>query len=213
MTFKLAQTADGFASGGPHDPRLHITGRAANLRVQIMRATHEAIMVGVGTVLGDDPALTVRLPGIERKPWRVVLDTHLRLPPHSRLATGASDLPTLVIAGKEGPARPEARLANSASSSRGSASTRKAMSSGRGACLLSARGVTRVFCEGGPGVAPGSSPPALPTRSMFTAEAVRPSRLPGAEPRCARCARDAGRYRLVQTSVYGTDILRVWERL
>ena len=85
VTLKLAETADGFASGGPHDPRLRITGQIANLRVQIMRATHEAIMVGAETALADDPALTVRLPGLDRKPWRVVLDTHLRLPLRSRL--------------------------------------------------------------------------------------------------------------------------------
>ena len=63
VTLKLAETADGYASGGPHDARLRITGQIANLRVQIMRATHEAIMIGVETALADDPALTVRLPG------------------------------------------------------------------------------------------------------------------------------------------------------
>ena len=68
MTLKLAETADGYAAGGPHDARLRITGEIANLRVQIMRSTHEAIMIGVGTALADDPALTVRLPGLDRKP-------------------------------------------------------------------------------------------------------------------------------------------------
>ena len=68
VTLKLAETADGFASGGRHDPRLKITGPIANARVQTMRATHEAIMVGVETALADDPALTVRLPGLDRKP-------------------------------------------------------------------------------------------------------------------------------------------------
>ena len=80
VTLKLAETADGFASGGANDARLRITGPIADLRVQIMRSTHEAIMVGVETALADDPALTVRLPGVDRKPLRVVLDTHLRLP-------------------------------------------------------------------------------------------------------------------------------------
>ena len=55
--------ADGFASAGAKDSRLRITGAIADLRVQIMRSTHEAIMVGVETALVDDPALTVRLPG------------------------------------------------------------------------------------------------------------------------------------------------------
>ena len=112
VTLKLAETADGFASGGSHDSRLRITGQIANLRVQIMRATHEAIMVGVETALADDPALTVRLPGLERKPWRVALDTHLRLPAGSRLATEARGLPTLVIAGPDAPAEAARRLAD-----------------------------------------------------------------------------------------------------
>ena len=61
-------------------PRLAITGEAANGRVQIMRAMHEAIMIGVGTALDDDPLLTLRYPGAGgRKPLRVVFDAALRL--------------------------------------------------------------------------------------------------------------------------------------
>ena len=60
---------------------------------------HDAIMIGVGTALGDDPLLTVRLPGAEAiKPLRVVLDAHLRLSPRSRLGVTARDFPTLAIA-------------------------------------------------------------------------------------------------------------------
>ena len=89
VTLKLAETADGFASAGANDARLRITGPIADLRVQIMRSTHEAIMVGIRTALIDDPALTVRLPGVDRKPLRVVLDTHLRLPERSRVVATA----------------------------------------------------------------------------------------------------------------------------
>ena len=63
VTLKLARTADGFAAGDEHDGRLAITGEIANLRVQVMRSMHDAIMVGVGTAIDDDPLLTVRLPG------------------------------------------------------------------------------------------------------------------------------------------------------
>ena len=75
MTLKLAETADGFVAGGPHDPRLAITGVAANGAVHVMRAMHDAIMVGVGTILADDPLMTVRLPGVAAKPLRIVLDS------------------------------------------------------------------------------------------------------------------------------------------
>src|SRR6202020_3242059 len=103
VTLKLAETADGFASAGANDSRLRITGPIADLRVQIMRSTHEANMVGVGTALIDDPALTVRLPGVDREPLRVVLDPHLRLPQGARVAATARDAPTLVVAGATAP--------------------------------------------------------------------------------------------------------------
>ena len=99
VTLKLARTADGFAAGEEHDPRLAITGEAANLRVQIMRSMHDAIMIGVGTALGDDPLLTVRLAGLDGvQPLRVVLDAHLHLPLRSRLVATARDFPTLALA-------------------------------------------------------------------------------------------------------------------
>ena len=71
VTLKIAQTADGQAAGGEHDQRLAITGLAANLRTHVLRAMHDAIMVGIGTVLGDDPLMTVRLPGCHLRPLRV----------------------------------------------------------------------------------------------------------------------------------------------
>ena len=64
-----------------------ITGEAANARVHLLRAMHDAILIGIGTALSDDPLLTCRLPGMEkRSPVRVVLDRDLRLPAGSRLA-------------------------------------------------------------------------------------------------------------------------------
>lgn len=69
------------ASGQSH----WITGEAARQDVQYLRAASAAILTGSGTVLADDPRLTVRLPGEWRQPARVVLDTHLRTPPQARL--------------------------------------------------------------------------------------------------------------------------------
>ncbi len=215
VTLKLAETADGFASGGAHDHRLRITGQIANLRVQIMRATHEAIMVGVETALADDPALTVRLPGLERKPLRVVLDTHLRLPVGSQLAAGARDLPTLAIAGPDAAGEAAARLADVGVvvervglDDEGHVDLAKALQA------LSRRGVTRVFSEGGPRVAARLIALRLADEvALFTAE--RPLGHPGFSALSdeARAALDdPGLYRLLRSAVYGPDAMRVWER-
>jgi diaminohydroxyphosphoribosylaminopyrimidine deaminase/5-amino-6-(5-phosphoribosylamino)uracil reductase len=215
VTLKLAQTADGYASGGPHDPRLRITGPIANARVQMMRATHEAIMVGIETARADDPALTVRLPGLDRRPWRVVLDTHLRLSLRSRIATGAGDLPTLVVAGPDAAADAEARLAGS-----GVLVARVGLDAAGHVDLtaalkaLSERGITRVFSEGGPRVAGRLIALGLADQVVvFTAE--KPFGRPGvramsAETRAALA--DPARYRPVETAAYGPDVMRIWER-
>ena len=215
VTLKLAETADGFASGGPHDQRLKITGPIANARVQMMRATHEAIMIGVETALADDPALTVRLPGLERKPWRVVLDTHLRLALRSRLATTARHLPTLVIAGERAPEEAARRLADL-----GVVVERVALDAGGhadlGAALkaLSARAITRVFSEGGPRVAARLIALGLADAvAILTAEKpLGRAGLPALSEAARATLANSSRYRLVETAAYGPDAMRVWER-
>ena len=111
-------------------------------------------MIGVETALADDPALTVRLPGLDRKPWRVVLDTHLRLPTGSRLARTARDLPTLVISGPEAPKDAAARLADcGVVVERVGLDLDGHVDLAQALRALAARGVTRVFSEGGPRIA------------------------------------------------------------
>ncbi|HUZ91933.1 MAG TPA: bifunctional diaminohydroxyphosphoribosylaminopyrimidine deaminase/5-amino-6-(5-phosphoribosylamino)uracil reductase RibD, partial [Methylocella sp.] len=101
VTVKLALTADFYAAGLARDPRLIVTGTPAAGLVHLMRAMHDAVMVGIGTILADDPLLSVRLPGLEdRRPLRIVLDSDLRLPPLARLAATAAKGPVLVIAGE-----------------------------------------------------------------------------------------------------------------
>jgi diaminohydroxyphosphoribosylaminopyrimidine deaminase / 5-amino-6-(5-phosphoribosylamino)uracil reductase len=216
VTLKLAETADGFASAGAHDARLRITGPIADLRVQVMRSTHEAIMVGVGTALADDPALTVRLPGINLKPLRVVLDTRLRLPVRSRLAATARDVPTLVIAGPDAPDEAAQRLAEL-----GVAIERVPLDSTGHVDLwaalraLAARGITRVFSEGGPHVAARLIALELADEvALITAE--KPLGRAGV-PALSEAARgaltDTALYRLDETAAFGADTMRVLQRV
>ena len=64
----------------------------------LLRAQNDAILVGIETVLADDPELTCRIAGLEdRSPLRVVLDTHLRLPPRAQVVRGAKTVPTVIF--------------------------------------------------------------------------------------------------------------------
>ena len=86
-----------------------ITCPESRTRVQALRARHDAVMVGINTVLADDPRLTVRdIPG--RSPVRVIVDSKLRLPVSSQLVQGAREVPTCVITTAEGPRSAEEEL-------------------------------------------------------------------------------------------------------
>jgi len=156
VTLKLAVSADGKVGLAGRKPA-PITGESARARVHLTRAMNDAVLIGIGTALADDPLLTCRLPGMAaRSPVRVVLDTVLRLPADGALARSAGETPVWLItapAGREGAAGAEAALA-----ARGVTIMRCEASGGRIAlgpalALLADKGITRLMVEGGPTVA------------------------------------------------------------
>ena len=216
VTLKLAQTADGYAAGAAHDPRLHITGPVTDAFTHIQRSLHDAILIGSGTAREDDPLMTVRAPGVIAKPLRVVLDEKLSLSPRSRLASTARETPLLVIAG-EAVGEPAARTFERMT---GAEVVRVAMFEGRidllaALRLLADRGVTRVFCEGGPSVAE-SLLAADFADEVILHKGVKPLGREGrlALTPVARAAlEDPARYRLIETRALGADVMTRYARV
>jgi diaminohydroxyphosphoribosylaminopyrimidine deaminase/5-amino-6-(5-phosphoribosylamino)uracil reductase len=102
VTLKIAQSEDGWTARTPGEDQW-LTGEEARRFAHLLRAKHDAILVGIETVLADDPELTCRLPGLENySPLRVVLDTRLRLPQTSKLARTARQIPALVFTASDG---------------------------------------------------------------------------------------------------------------
>jgi len=153
VLLKLAISADGKAGlAGPRP--MAITGEPARARVHLMRAMNDAILIGIGTALADDPLLTVRLPGMaDRSPVRVVLDSALRLPLTSALVNSAAETPVWAVGAPEAPAEAarglEGQRVNvlSAAAHDGKLDLRAVLK------LLAQHGITRLMVEGGPTVA------------------------------------------------------------
>jgi len=153
VTLKAAATLDGKIAD-VHGTSKWITGEAARLEARRLRTEADAVVVGIGTVLADDPALTVRLDGPwPRQPLRVVLDSKARTPTSARLIQGDPPGHALIAVGAEAP---EARVR--ALEAAGAHVVRCPGADGRvslGALLaaLAAREVRGVLVEGGAQVA------------------------------------------------------------
>jgi diaminohydroxyphosphoribosylaminopyrimidine deaminase / 5-amino-6-(5-phosphoribosylamino)uracil reductase len=153
VTLKLAVSADGKAGLASRKPAA-ITGEPARLRMFQMRAETDAILVGIGTVLSDNPQLTSRLPGLfERSPVRVVLDAKLQIPLATSLVATVRDTPTWIFGAHKASA-----IAEEVLQQRGCRVFRVADDDGRLDLnqvlkALADEGVTRLMVEGGPTVA------------------------------------------------------------
>ncbi len=153
LTLKLATSLDGRIATASGDSQW-ITGPEARRLVHGMRADHDAVLVGAGTARADDPALTVRGLGVAHQPVRVVISRRLDVPVTSVLGRTAGEVPVWLIHGAEAPdaARDAwrdagAKLIEVASIGGGQVDLAAALQA------LGHEGLTRVFCEGGGGLA------------------------------------------------------------
>ena len=155
VMLKLAISADGKAGAAGRTP-VAITGAETRDRVHLLRAKSDAIMIGIGTALADDPLLTCRLPGMEkRSPVRVVLDSALRLQRASRLVQTAREVPLWVIAAAEVAGSAEQSLAEEGVVVLRAPKSDNGLDLAAVLKLLADRGITRLMVEGGPTLAAG----------------------------------------------------------
>lgn len=214
LTLKLARTPDGYAASLPGEERLMISGEGAGHVVHMMRAHADAILVGVDTIVADDPRLDVRLPGLEeRSPVRVVFDTHLRLPRTSRLAASARDRRTWLVCGEGADAEAEAGLVDLGievmrcpTAMQGHIHLPSAMR------LLGQRGLTRVFSEGGPTLADALAREGL-IDDLFIGTGAKPLGRPGRAAIGPDLRAALGRdFDLVENRRIENDIIEHFER-
>ncbi len=213
VMLKLARTADGHAAR-LSGPRLLITGERSNARTHLMRAHADAIMVGVGTVLSDDPLLTVRLPGLEsRSPLRVILDSRLRTPVTAKVIATAHATPTWIVTAADAPAQAGEVLADA-----GAQILRVEAPGGRvdvaaALRMLAGRGVTRVFSEGGPRLGEVMMAQDLVDEFALatSAAALGEPGVPALGPRIAAALQE--RFKRVGEEQLGPDRLELYERM
>ena len=153
VTLKLAQTSDGYA--GADGQALMISSPLSKQRVHLARASHDVIMIGVGTVMTDNPDLTCRLPGMMHlSPIRVIVDTHLDTPVNARVIATASKVPTWIVTAHDASAERESDLSQEGVSIiRVAKDNKERIDIHALLAALAARGITRVFSEGGPRLA------------------------------------------------------------
>ncbi|MGZ9100456.1 MAG: RibD family protein [Brevundimonas sp.] len=200
VTLKLATSLDGRIATASGESQW-ITGEAARLEGHRLRANHDAILVGVETVLADDPQLTARLPGRPvDQPLRVVLDSRLRTPPTAKVASGDSLILTVAAPAPVGTAVVERVEAD-----QGRPSVVASLAA------LKRRGVSSVLIEGGGQVAASFLRAGLVDRLEW----FRAPILLGAEGRPCIAAlalaklADAPTFRRVSAEPVGDDL---WER-
>ena len=151
VALKLAMSVDGrIAAATGHSQ--WITGPTARQAAHGLRLAHDAVMVGSGTVLADDPMLTCRLPGVRRQPVRVVLDRRLRLPVDAALVRTAGDTATWVFTrGHRRRRIVDLEAAGVGVFPLAAAGPDDALR--EALALLAGQGITRVLVEGGTGLA------------------------------------------------------------
>ena len=214
VTLKLASTLDGRIATRAGESQW-ITGPDARRAAHALRGRSDAVLVGIGTAVADDPDLTCRLPGFKAVPMvRVVADSHLRLPLTTRLVRDAAASPTWVIARKDADRRRRDALEGLGVAVLPVAGDAAGVDIAAGLALLAERGITRLLVEGGAALAAALLRADLVDRIVwFHAPSVMGGDgLPAAAAWGLAALDDMPRFRRVRAIEVGDDMMTELER-
>ena len=211
VTLKLASSLDGRIATRDGDSRW-ITGARARARGHLLRARHDAVVVGAASALADNPQLTCRLPGMAGlSPVRVVIDGRGRLPASLALIAGAASHPTWIVStaslGRDGRDAAWRQAGVEVIEVAADAEGRPALAAAMEA--LAARGLTRVLVEGGGRLAAALLRARLVDRiAWFRASgAIGGDGVPALAALGVECANDMPRFHRVSSTSLGADVL------
>ncbi len=208
LTLKLASALDGRIATATGDSKW-ITGPLARRKVHAMRASHDAVMVGAGTARADDPRLDVRGIGARTQPVRIVVSRRLDVPLDSTLAKTAKNQPVWLCHGPEAETAPWQKLGADCVPCEihdGQVDLSSVMTQ------LAGRGLTRVFCEGGGGLAASLLTQGLvDDLVVFSAGVVVGAEgIPALSGMGIAALGDAPRFELASSQVVGGDVMQHW---
>jgi diaminohydroxyphosphoribosylaminopyrimidine deaminase / 5-amino-6-(5-phosphoribosylamino)uracil reductase len=214
VILKLAVSPDERIGAAGHKP-VAITGEAAKARVHLLRAQCDAILVGIGTVLADDPLLTCRLPGMEkRSPVRVVLDRSLRIAGDSRLVHSARETPLWVFASELADAPAAVKLGGAGAQVIRVAPTDTGLDLTAVLHALAERGITRLLVEGGSRVASSFVAAGMVDEFWLLrgSEAVGADGVPPFDALALSAITQSPGFRVRASETLGKDVLTIFER-
>lgn len=153
VALKLATSSDGMIAD-PNTDSPWITGEPARTHGHFLRSRYDAILVGIGTVLADNPRLTCRLPGLEsRSPVRIVMDTQLKMPLDCALLEDIVSTPLYIITGPVSDSALRQRLEQKGVRLLTCDTGADGLNPEKVLQLLAHEGITRLLIEGGSTIA------------------------------------------------------------
>ena len=209
VSLKLATSLDGHVATRSGESKW-ITGEAARMFGHRLRATHDAIGVGSGTVLADDPELTCRIPGLlDRSPVRVIFDRRGRTPAHAKLLSTSQ--PTWIVT-TPGMIKKQIQKPHEVIEIHENGGPQAWL---RQSCeALAQLGLTRLLIEGGPTLATAFLAAELvDTLYWFRAPMlIGGDGLPGVGPMAVDRLGQAFGFRMGDRRQFGNDVLELYER-